>query len=111
MPKFNNINITSNSEIKTPDISKWKKVTVYNSDFTPHLKAMADVIEKLELWDWLKNNKPPEDSGYMFWNHEIITKISNNIENNPHSGATFAFALRTMQSIAQNGFDNWNNNN
>ena len=107
MTKFNSINISHNS--KVPDISKWKKVSVYGSDFTPHLKVMADVIDKLQLWDWLKQNDPPEDTGYVFWDNENINKISMNIENNPHSGATFALALRSMQCIAKNGFDYWNN--
>jgi hypothetical protein len=92
----------------TPSFNQWKETRVYGRDFRPSLKQMADTIDRLELWDWLKNESPPKDTGYMFWGHENIDAISNGLENNQHSGATFAFALRCMQSIAKVGFENWN---
>ena len=84
----------------------WPYFTVYGHDFRTELVNMANAITKLELWDWMKDDNPPKDTGYMFWGHENITKISNNVDDG-HSGATFGRALRIMQFIAKNGFDVW----
>ena len=92
----------------TPDYTQWKEVKVYGSDFRPLLKEMADTVDRLELWDWFQNESPPKDCGYMYWGHENIDKISNNLPSNPHSGATFGYAMRCMQAIAKQGFDHWN---
>ena len=92
----------------TPDYTQWKEVNVYGSDFRPLLKEMADTVDRLELWDWFKNEDPPEDRGYMYWGHENIGKISKGLPSNPHSGATFGYAMRCMQAIAKQGFDHWN---
>lgn len=92
----------------TPEIAKWKSVEVYGTEFNKHLKTMADTIDNLKLWDWLRQESPPNEKGYMWWGHENVIRISNNLPDNPHSGATFAFALRQMQSIAKNGFSKWN---
>lgn len=92
----------------TPDYQNWKPVQVYGCDFRISLKDMADTVDRLELWDWFKNDSPPEDSGYMYWRHPNINKISNGLSNNDHSGATFGYAMRCMQAIAKQGFDNWN---
>ena len=87
------------------NINLWPKVTVYGCDFRSNLLDMADTITRLELWEWLKNYTPDEGSGFMYSRHTNITKISNGLENNDHSGATFAYCLRCMESIAKNGFD------
>ena len=92
----------------TPPIDQWKVVKVYGYDFRKSLKDMADTIDRLQLWEWFKNESPPEGQGYMYWGHENVQKISDNLENNNHSGATFGFAMRCMQAIAKQGFDDWN---
>tara|TARA_B100001063_G_scaffold239815_1_gene263908 strand:+ start:8449 stop:8769 length:321 start_codon:yes stop_codon:yes gene_type:complete len=92
----------------TPHYTEWRETQCYGADFRPLLKEMADTIDKLELWDWFKNEKPPADKGYMYWGHENVDKISNNLPSNPHSGATFGFAMRCMQAIAKQGFNKWN---
>ena len=94
--------------IQTPTLSTWKTITVYGSDFTPELKMMADTITKLELWDWLCNYSPDKGKGFMWSSDKNITKISNALPQNNHSGATFAYAMRQMEFIAKNGFDEWN---
>ena len=92
----------------TPPVDQWKVVIVYGFDFRRNLKDMADTIDRLQLWEWFKNESPPQGKGYMYWGHENVQKISDNLENNDHSGATFGFAMRCMQAIAKLGFDNWN---
>ena len=92
----------------TPSFDQWKPVNVYETDFRPSLKDMADTTDRLGLWNWFKNETPPADDGYMFWNHENVTAISNGLTKNNHSGATFGLAMRCMQAIAKVGFENWN---
>ena len=92
----------------TPALQNWKSVTVYGSEFNQELKTMADTVDSLNLWDWFRTEDPPSDMGYSWWNHPNISLISNKLPNNPHSGATFSFAMRQMQEIARKGFDAWN---
>ena len=95
----------------TPPIDQWNVVQCCGFDFRKHLKELADTIDVLELWDWFKNESPPKEKGYIFWEHENISKISNKLDElygNYHSGASFGFAMRCMQAIAKQGFDNWN---
>ena len=90
-----------------PDLaaSDYKFVEVYGTDFRPCVKDMADTVTRLELWDWFRTDPP---NGYMFCSHPNVDKISNGLENNVHSGATFAYCMRLMQAIAMQGFDEWN---
>ena len=94
-----------------PPIEKWNIVKVYDTDFRPELIEMYKTITNLELWGWMKNENPPSNQGYMFWGHPNVDRISNGLSNNPHSGATFGYCMRCMQSIAKNGFDKWNDAN
>ena len=71
------------------------------------LKDMADTVTRLELWQWFREENPPEDKGYLWWQHKNIDRISRGLPDDPHSGASFACAMRTMQYIALNGFKNW----
>lgn len=87
--------------------SEYKSVEVYDTDFRPYIKDMADTVTRLELWDWFQTD-PPDNKGYMFWKHPNIDSISNGLQNNHHSGATFSHCMRIMQAIAEQGFDNWN---
>ena len=88
--------------------------TEWPSDyFSNDLRLMAATITRLELWDWFNEEHPPENTGYSFWGHPNIDKISANLMddegnlNNPHSGCSFACAMRNMQTIAQIGFPAW----
>lgn len=90
------------------DKSKWRYIEVYGMDFRPALKDMADTTSRLELWSWFKTESPPEGCGYTYWGHENVNKISDNLKNNDHSGATFGYCMRQIQYIAKNGFDKWN---
>ena len=89
----------------------WRYVGVYGTDFRDELIMMAQTVDKLNLWDWFRNERPPENSGYCYWNHANVDLIMNNLPQDNHSGVTFAYAMRVMQTIAINGFDYWNNLN
>ena len=90
------------------DINSWRLIKVYGTDFRPELLDMAQTITRLGLWDWFKNEKPPDNQGYMFWGHPNINLISSSLKNNQHSGATFGYCMRQMQRIAEEGFQGWN---
>lgn len=81
--------------------------------FSNDLRLMAATVTELELWDWFKEENPPADEGYSWWGHPNINKISENLKDdngnldNPHSGCSFACAMRNMQAIANGGFPAW----
>ena len=81
--------------------------------FSKELRLMAATVTRLELWDWFRIESPPEDTGYSWWNHPNINKISDNLQDdqgnidNPHTGASFACSMRNMQAIAKEGFPVW----
>jgi hypothetical protein len=59
-------------------------------------------------WDFLKNNHPPENMGFMFWNNNKVNEIVSNMETkDEHSGSSMAYVLRNMEFIATHGWDSW----
>ena len=102
---------TAASEERARDIpnkdSVWPCIWYFGGDMSRDLKIMAQVVTDLELWEWLRTESPPPDKGYMFWGHNNANRISNAIPNNPHSGGSFATAMRCMQEIARRGFTVW----
>jgi hypothetical protein len=85
----------------------WPLVKVYGSDFTKDLQSMYEVITELELWNYIRDNSPDEDKGYMFTHDETIHKIGSHpkVIESGHSGATYSYAMRIMQRISHVGFD------
>lgn len=73
-----------------------------------HSKSMLEdaykTITDLELWDWMKSYTPEEGKGFMFSNHENITKIGQTMTTG-HSGASFAWTMRNMEGIAKDGWE------
>lgn len=85
----------------------WPHISVYNNDFTPCLQKMYDAITELELWDYIRDNPPDKNTGYMFSDDSNITRIGNHpkVLASGHTGMTFAYSMRIMQMIAKNGFN------
>ena len=85
----------------------WPKIKVYNNDFTPCLQNMYEAIDELKLWDYIRDNPPSDNTGYMFSNDINISRISNHqkVIDSGHTGATFAYSMRIMQMISKNGFN------
>jgi len=74
------------------------------------LIELKKTIDVLELWTWLQVEIPPDDKGFMFWNHVNMDKISKKLDElygNQHSGFTWGQSMRNIQAIALKGFDNW----
>ena len=70
----------------TPDMIEWPPIRVYDTDFRKPLKEMADTVDRLELWNWFKNESPPDDLGYSFWKHENIKMITRFIIDGSYRG-------------------------
>jgi hypothetical protein len=67
-------------------------------------------ITHLDMWDWLYNYSVNPDKGFMFAFGPELTLIITKMEedDNPykilHSGSSFAYTMRCMKDIADNGF-------
>ena len=103
----------SESKSRVDDIVPLDKSAWPAGYFSKCLRLMAATVTRLELWDWFRTEIPPENTGYCWWNHPNINKISDNLQDdngnfdNPHSGSSFASSMRNMQAIAKEGFPAW----
>lgn len=70
------------------------------------LEDMDRAITECQLWDWVKTFEPKENEGFMFTDHPNLDKITNNLKYG-HSGASFAWCVRNMQSIARKGWEQY----
>ena len=74
--------------------------------FEAHLlRDMDTAITECNLWDWLKTFTPDSDRGFMFTRHANIDKITSKSKYDGHSGASFAWTMRHMESVAKEGWD------
>ncbi len=80
---------------------------------TPLLKSekeqLIDVYEAIEkttgAWEWLKRPDVPGDGGFMFSSDPILNEIMKNMKMlGCHSGASFAYTMRSMETIAKHGW-------
>lgn len=76
-------------------------------DFTKRsLEDAWDAVTKLDLWNFFKNERPPENKGYMFWDAPELVQL-HPILNVSHSNASFGCTLRIIQNIAIKGWNKW----
>lgn len=68
------------------------------------LESAYNAVTMIEAWEFLKNYDPPQDRGFMWDSNPHVIEISNKINElyGGHSGASLAFVMRKMQSIAIN---------
>ncbi len=60
------------------------------------------------LWDWLRDNPPPEGKGFMFWGHPNLKEIEKHMKMlDHHSGSSYGWTMRNMQVIAEKGWDTY----
>jgi hypothetical protein len=69
-------------------------------------KNICDAITKNNLWAWVRDYSPPEDKGYMFWNHPNLKLIENDdkVAADGHSGCSWACSMRGAECIAKDGW-------
>jgi len=93
------------ADVPSADVPYGDFSFIQPSYMVPMLKNAFDAITTEELWDWIKTESPPENKGYMFWEHPNISRISSHMDSIGHSGASFGSTMRTMELIAKNGWD------
>lgn len=83
-------------------------------DFTGHsekkmLGNMYDAITELKLWDWLRTFSPKANEGFMWSPALEISQIGNHpkVDADGHTGATFAWCMRHMDTIAKKGWNQY----
>lgn len=70
-----------------------------------HFSDIYNAVTESESWDFLKNESPPEGTGYMWWGHPKMKEIESKMKLlNDHSGASFACCMRTVEYIAKNSW-------
>jgi len=46
--------------------NEWRLVKIYGMDFRSNLLDMAQTTTRLDLWNWFKNESPPENKRLLF---------------------------------------------
>jgi hypothetical protein len=59
-------------------------------------------------WDFFRNERPPAETGYMFWAHPTQKLVEKEMKcMDQHSGASYGWTMRTLQSIARDGWESY----
>ena len=77
---------------------------IYSKFEATMLQDADNAITKCELWEWLATFNPHAGEGFMFTNHPNLNKIIVAMKYEGHSGASFAWTMRTMQTVAKIGW-------
>ena len=80
----------------------WYPIEVYGKDFSGSINNMFQFIISNKLQKWFQDFEPESDKGYMWSSSPILEQISNGVQDDGHSGATFSYCLRIMQDIFKN---------
>ena len=101
----------SNSKIRASEFKKYycsSRLFDYYNDL--HSRKMCQIafnaIAESDGWEYLKNNKPNSNEGFMFTSNEKINEIIKKVSvvDDTHSGSSMAFTMRSLEYIAQTGF-------
>lgn len=66
------------------------------------VKNAFKAVQKLDLIEFFRLNNPPKNHGFMCWNCPEIDKLVNELENDNHSGSSFAITCRILQQHIRN---------
>lgn len=61
-------------------------------------------ITECGLWEWLSTYNPPSGKGFMFSEHENLTKLDKAMKYEGHSGSSYGWTMRVMQRVARLGW-------
>ena len=76
----------------------------FDNHSTTMLNDMYQACTLAGAWNWIKTF---DEESFMFSNHPMIKRISDCIEYQEHSGASFDWTMRHMESLAKEGIDNY----
>jgi hypothetical protein len=79
--------------------------TIYPAHETMMLTDAYTAITTCDLWTWLCEFRPQHGEGFMFSNHPNLNQIRTAMTYEGHSGASYAWTMRVMASIAKKGWD------
>lgn len=79
--------------------------SVYEPFEVMMLKDVYTAITACELWDWMRMYSPEDGKGFMFTSHPNLDRIEKEMKFDGHSGASWGWTMRTMESIAKNGWE------
>lgn len=80
--------------------------TLYTNYESRLLRDAYDAITNCNLWNWMKEFQPHEREGFMFAQHPNLDRISMEMKlMGDHSGASYGWTMRQMESIAKIGWD------
>ena len=99
-------------QVITPTTEVWNPfIGGYGLNMNQEIDDLIKTTNRLQVWEWFRDEEPPENAGYCYWGHENVNAISNGLENNNHSGASFGMCMRQIQFIAKNSWEAWNERN
>jgi len=73
------------------------KMMIKNDNKDSLLNAYKAVLD-LDLEQFFRNSNPPDKVGYMFWNDQNIYKLAKALEDDCHSGSSFTWVCRCLQT-------------
>jgi hypothetical protein len=85
---------------QTPNFEK-----LYSAFEATMLEDAYQAISACDLWDWMRSYSPEEGKGFMFSNHPNLDRINKEMKYGGHSGGSYGWTMRTMQTIAKLGWE------
>ena len=85
----------------------------FNFIFHPlSVKYLSDAYNAVDLtsggWNFMREESPPNNKGYMRWNNEVIKRIETNmVYINEIKLGTFGSVMREIEDIAITGWENY----
>lgn len=79
-------------------------ITLFSENEANMLQDAEAAIVQCGLQDWFRDYTPDEEKGFMFDKNENLTRIGKAMKCG-HSGASYAWTMRTMQNIAKVGWE------
>ena len=79
------------------------KLTNMDSHFQKCINNMVNFIKNNpHIHEWIVSFEPEEEKGFMWSEHEYINEISKGVEQDGHSGCSFALCLRSAKKQLKN---------
>ena len=76
-----------------------------DKSFAPFLADAYQAVTAAGLWNWFRTETPPEGKGYMFWGPAELKEVEKHMKMlDHHSGASYGMTMRSMESIAKDGW-------
>ena len=92
-------------------VNDWPEIKLFDEDFRSPLHNLYLAICDRNLWEYIRENPPNPNLGYMFTNDINFNKLKKHplVLRYKHTRGTFGFSMRKMELVAHNGFINFKN--